>query len=237
MKRVLLIFSLLLALDALAQEQMLRLPQADDHPSDAVRSAPLYGKKIIVFGDSYVQNAGCPIEETWHYKLAEKYNMEYHNWGRNGNCLAYEWKTDQFGLPMHERYKELPDTEIDYILVFGGHNDAVLMNRYGSDTEFFRSRLRVLCAGLRHKYPSAKICFITPWTNPQPMYQETVRAIRDVCSEFDIPVYDAFHRSGMLVRFRYIRRHFFQSEHDNAHLNARGHDTMLPKMEHFLLHL
>lgn len=237
MRRFPIIFFLALTLNGFAQEQFLRLPQADDTSSESIRNAPLYGKKVIVFGDSYVQNAGRPIEETWHYKLAEKYNMEYHNWGRNGNCIAYEWRTGLFGLPMHERYTELPDIKADYIIVIGGHNDAVLMHRYGVGTEYFRSRLGVLCAGLKRKYPSAIICFVTPWPVPQPMYRETARSMLEICGSYAIPVFDAFHHSGLPLLFRLVRQRYFQSADDVAHLNDKGHDAVLPRMEHFLLSL
>ena len=112
--------------------------------------------------------------------------MEYHNWGRNGSCIAYEWKTEQFGPPLYERYADLPDTA-DYVIVIGGHNDAVLMHRYGEGTEFFRSKLDILCAGLKQKFPTTKICF--------------------------------------------------QGPNDMAHLNAKGHDLFLPRIEPFLLGL
>ena len=236
MKRILLIFSLLLTLDAFAQEQFLRMPQRGFNPPKEVRNSPLYEKKIVVFGDSYVQNAGRPIEETWHYKLARKYNMEYHNWGRNGNCLAYEWKTDQFGRPMYERYTSLPDS-VDYVIVMGGHNDAMLMNRYGDNTDFFRSKLDILCKGLKQKYPSAIICFVTPWNVPQPMYRETAHVIEEVCGRYGIPVYNALLHSGMNVRFQGFRRFYFQGPNDMAHLNDRGHDLFLPRIEPFLLKL
>ena len=121
-------------MNAFAQEQLLLLPQAGFDAPEAVLHSPLYGKTVIVFGDSYVQNAANPIEETWHYKLARKYNMEYHNWGRNGTCVAYEGETEKFGRPLYERYTELPDSA-DYVIVIGGHNDAVLMHRYGEGTE------------------------------------------------------------------------------------------------------
>ena len=237
MKRILFIFSMLLSLTAFAQEQLVMLPKADYDAPSAILNSPLYGKTIIVFGDSYVQNAGCPIEETWHYKMAVKYNMEYHNWGRNGNCVAYEWKREQFGPPMYERYTELPDIPVDYVVVIGGHNDAVLMHRYGENTDYFRSKLDTLCTGLLAKYPDAKICFITPWAVPQPMYKETVQAMLEVCGSLGIPVFDASMRSGIFVRFRGFRRLFFQSEGDVAHLNDKGHDIALSHIEPFLLGL
>ena len=237
MKKFSIIFFMLLSLVAFAQEQLVMLPTAShDTPAD-IKDSPLYGKTMIVFGDSYVQNAGCPIQETWHYKLAAKYNMEYHNWGRNGNCIAYEWKREVFGPPMYERYVDLPDVPADYVVVIGGHNDAVLMHRDGENTDFFREKLAILCAGLREKYPDAKICFITPWAVPQPMYKETVQAMLEVCGSFGIPVFNASTKSGIKVRYKGFRRMYFQGPDDTAHLNAKGHDLVLPRIEPFLLSL
>jgi len=237
MKRILLIFSILLTASAFAQEQLVRLPLPDYDPPEKVRLSSLYGKKVIVFGDSYVHNAGRPIEETWHYKLAVKYNMEYHNWGQNGNCLAYEWETELFGAPMYKRYTELPDIEVDYIIVIAGHNDAVLMDRYGEGTEFFRSKLDILCAGLRKKYPDAKICFVTPWAVPRPMYKETAQAMEEECGHYGIPVFNSVLHSGINVRFHGFRYMFFLNGDDFAHLNDKGHNLFLPRIEHFLLNL
>lgn len=225
---------MLLTLDAIAQEQLVLMPTAAFEAPASIQNSPLCGKKIIVFGDSYVQNSAGTIQETWHYKLAAKYNMEYHNWGRNGCCLAYEWKTDLFGPPMCERYADLPDIPVDYVVVIGGHNDAVLMHRNGENTDFFRSKLEILCRGLLEKYPGAKICFVTPWDVPQPMYRETAQAMQEVCGSFGIPVFDATKKSGILVRFRGFRRLFFQGPEDVAHLNARGHDIMLSHIEAFI---
>ena len=48
MKRILLIVSLFLAMNAFAQEQLLRLPQEGYDPPKEIRFAPLYGKKVVV---------------------------------------------------------------------------------------------------------------------------------------------------------------------------------------------
>lgn len=49
----------------------------------------LNGKRIGVIGDSYVRNHKEPFENTWHYKFAKKHGMEYFNYGKNGNSIAY----------------------------------------------------------------------------------------------------------------------------------------------------
>ena len=46
------------------------------------------GKRIGVIGDSYVRNHKEPVGNTWHYKFAKKHDMEYFNYGRNGNSIA-----------------------------------------------------------------------------------------------------------------------------------------------------
>ena len=52
-------------------------------------SNELNGKRIAVIGDSYVKNHKEPVENTWHYKFAKKYGIQYFNYGRNGNSIAY----------------------------------------------------------------------------------------------------------------------------------------------------
>ena len=50
----------------------------------------LSNKKIGVIGDSYVRNHKEPIENTWHYKFAQKHQMEYYNYGRNSTWSGGE---------------------------------------------------------------------------------------------------------------------------------------------------
>ena len=236
MRRIIFILFLFLALDSFAQEVLVRLPvQPCDAPA-SIQAAPLYGKKILLFGDSYVKNAGCPVQETWHYKLAEKYNMEYHNFGWNGNAVAYDRTDENFGPPMYERYKVLPDNA-DYVIICGGHNDATRMRKLEEGTDLFREKLKVLCEGLISKFPSAKICFVTPWRVPSPMFEEMTAVLLEVCGTYSIPVFDATRYSGIYVWDQDFRRLYFQNPFDTAHLNSAGHDLFMPKMEHFLLGL
>ena len=236
MKRILSLLLFLLPLCGFAQERLVRMSVPDAHDPDYIQAASLYGKTFVIFGDSYVQNHGRPIEETWHYKLAAKYNMEYHNFGWNGNCVAYDRTAENFGPAMFERYKVLPE-KADYVVVCAGHNDAFQMARRSEGTEFFREKLKVLCEALIAKYPSAKLCFVTPWRVPRPMFEEMTAVLLEVCASYSIPVFDATRYSGIYVWDENFRKIYFQAPGDTAHLNAAGHDLFMPKMEHFMLGL
>ena len=219
-----------------SQERLCRLSDPSFDAPAHIRDASLYGKSIVFFGDSYIQNHVRPIEETWHYKLAVKYNMEYHNFGWNGNCVAYDRTAENFGPAMYERYKVLPE-KADYVVVCAGHNDASRMLYTGEGTDAFREKLKVLCEALVRKYPGAKLCFVTPWAVPRPMFPEMTAVLLEVCGSYSIPVFDATRNSGIYVWDEEFRKLYFQGPNDTAHLNAAGHDLFLPKMEHFLLGL
>ena len=236
MKRILSLLLFLLPLCGFAQERLVRMSVPDAHDPDYIQAASLYGKTFVIFGDSYVQNHVRPIEETWHYKLAAKYNMEYHNFGWNGNCVAYDRTAENFGPAMFERYKVLPE-KADYVVVCAGHNDAFQMARRSEGTEFFREKLKVLCEALIAKYPSAKLCFVTPWRVPRPMFEEMTAVLLEVCASYSIPVFDATRYSGIYVWDENFRKIYFQAPGDTAHLNAAGHDLFMPKMEYFMLGL
>ncbi len=236
MKRILSLLLFLLPLCGFAQERLVRMSVPDAHDPEYIQAANLYGKTFVIFGDSYVQNHVRPIEETWHYKLAAKYNMEYHNFGWNGNCVAYDRTAENFGPAMFERYKVLPE-KADYVVVCAGHNDATQMARRSEGTEFFREKLKVLCEALIAKYPSAKLCFVTPWRVPRPMFEEMTAVLLEVCASYSIPVFDATRYSGIYVWDANFRKIYFQAPGDTAHLNAAGHDLFMPKMEHFMLGL
>lgn len=233
-----LLFSLLclLPLAGSAQERLHRMPDPEAQVPAHIADAPLYGKTFVIIGDSYVRNHVRPIEETWHYKLAAKYNMEYRNFGWNGNCVAYDRTAENFGPAMYERYKVLPE-HADYVIVCAGHNDATRMMYSGEGTDVFREKLKVLCEALIHKYPGAKLCFVTPWAVPRPMFPEMTAVLLEVCGSYSIPVFDATRNSGIYVMDENFRSIYFQSAGDTVHLNAAGHDLFMPKMEHFLLGL
>lgn len=102
---------LLLSAAMCAQEVPVEMKWLDDVPQ-SVMDSRLYGKRMVIMGDSYVKNHVRPVSETWHYKLAAKYHMEYHNYGWNGNCIAFDRTAQGFGPALCERYVTMTDRRI-----------------------------------------------------------------------------------------------------------------------------
>ena len=202
----------------------------------SILSAPLYGKTINVIGDSYVKNHRRPYEEAWHYLVAEKYKMNYRNYGRNGRCLVFDRRAENWGEPMLEYYKEMNDSA-DYVLVIGGHNDADYIGRGKGTILQFEVGLDSLCRGLIAKYPTAKLAFVTPWRVPRAGFNEVIATMVKVCGKYSIPVFNAAERSGIYVWDEAFRKIYFQGPNDTAHLNAKGHQLFFRKGETFLLGL
>lgn len=191
------------------------------------------GKTLVVIGDSYVQNHRRPIEETWHARMAARLGMNYRNYGRNGNCIAFDSSKRGFGPSILERYKEMTDTA-DYVLVIAGHNDAYRIQEQPDLLKVFCNRLDSLCIGLQTKYPNAHIGFVTPWAVERNGFAEVTQCIRNVCANHAIPVLDAALTSGICPMDANFRKCYFQNANDEAHLNAEGHGLLLTWGERFL---
>ncbi len=221
--------------------------ERDFAPAAGIESSPLYRKSIAVLGDSYVQNHRRPPEESWHCRLAEKYQMHYYNYGRNGNRMVFPHPKQ--GTVMLERYTEIPK-DIDYIVVIAGHNDANAINRLNGDhavtetdplteqakaamLDEFKRGCRRFVTSLKADYPKAKIVFVTPWAVDSPFFPEVIATIKAETAAADVPCYDAASLSGVNPNDADYRRRYFQGEKDTAHLNAEGHRLMLEKIEPF----
>lgn len=199
------------------------------------QSNPLEGKRMVVFGDSYVRNHREQVENTWHYKFAKKHGMEYTNAGRNGSCVAMD--RTRFGKAMYKRLNELPDS-LDLLIIIAGHNDASLLDSIGIDN--YRLRLGQLCDSLVERYPRANLLFFTPWNGKNfehNKFKTIVDATIDVCGSRSIPVFDAARNSNIFAHSDTFRQIYFQNQGkgDRAHLNAKGHDRFLPIAESFIL--
>ncbi|MBQ7471689.1 MAG: SGNH/GDSL hydrolase family protein [Prevotella sp.] len=187
--------------------------------------------RMGVIGDSYVRNHREPVENTWHYKFAQRHGFEYINYGRNGACVSID--RQRFGPALWKRYQEMSDS-LDLVIVIAGHNDAALLDSIG--LPLYRQRLGEVCQGLIARYPETRILWFTPWSHDDPNFLQIVDATIDVCGSWGIPVFDAYRRSNIFARDDRFRDIYFQSgRRDHAHLNARGHDRFLPVAESFIM--
>ncbi|MDE6860959.1 MAG: alpha/beta hydrolase fold domain-containing protein [Duncaniella sp.] len=189
------------------------------------------GKTLCVLGDSYVRNHKRPFSESWHAKMAQKLGMNYVNFGRNGSSIAYDRTSDGFGPAMTQRYLEMPDSA-DYILVIAGHNDADYVAKHGHWAKF-EAGLDSLCAGLREKYNSKPIGFVTPWGVDRPYFKAVINEIKRTCAKYGIPVLDVSDNKIIEVNNPEFRAKYFQGPNDTAHLNNAGHDLMIETGERF----
>ena len=200
--------------------------------------SPTEGKRIVVIGDSYVRNHKRPWSESWHAQVADRLGMFYLNYGKNGNCIAFDRTRESFGRPMSERYLQMPDSA-DYIIVIAGHNDAFYLARH-TDCDLwpeFTQGLDRLVDGLKEKYPNGKIGFVLPWDLDNPNFREVREQIRKVCGEKGIPVLDISGEGVIKVNDPEFRNEYFQGQEDTAHLNAKGHKLILELGKNFILGL
>lgn len=216
------------------QEMVRELSSWLNNIRPAVQNSALNLKRIAVIGDSYVRNHRRPYTETWHYKLAKKYGMEYLNFGKNGNCIAMD--RDRFGEAMYTRYAQMPD-DLDYLLVIAGHNDATLLDSMGGIKKY-KEKLDLLLKGLKEKYPKTKIMFYSPWicknykgSNREKVIQTTAQE----CMKFNVPFFNAAANHTIKAEDDAFRKTYFQTPDDDAHLNSKGHDLFLPAAEKFFL--
>lgn len=205
------------------------------YAQSSVPGKALKGKNIGVIGDSYVRNHVEPVENTWHYKFAQKYGMNYFNYGLNGNSIAYS--SDRWGEALYLRYATMKDS-LDYVVVIAGHNDCFKLDSLQHGIDTFKERMASLCEGLIARYPTANIIFFTRW-NCEGFKgsdsEKVVNAMIEACHEYSIPILDCVREGGIFAQDETFRTIYFQSLDDNAHLNAKGHDRFFPVAENFIL--
>lgn len=188
----------------------------------------LYGKTITAIGDSYVAGNSIGEVNTWLYKLANRNKMTYYNLGINGDTL----------INIATRYTDINQNS-DYIIVFAGHNDSSANKEIGTNsdttTDTFKGALNILCKGIMNNYPKARILFITP-THRTGKEKNYVDAIKEICCEYSIPVWDAYSNLGILVGKQMgvdMQEEFEQIYvgNYNIHLNVLGNEYLSYKIE------
>ena len=164
-------------------------------------------------------------------------NMTCFNYGVNGGKLA-----GTGGVV--ERYTSM-ETNLDYVIVFAGHNDSSSSIEIGTETDTgittFYGALNTLCKGLQTKYPKARILFMTPSkrTGKEKPYAD---AMIIACRNYSIQCYDTYGKLGILLGTTPVssgnanQKSIFELG-NSIHLNEKGNEYLSYKIESELLTL
>ena len=216
----------------------------------------LKGKKINFLGDSITQGCGTSSNDhTFIEILKREYDLaEARNYGLGGTRIA---RQSEIKDPNEQRDKDFimraeeMDDDADVIVVFGGTNDygngqASLGNIEDNHVFTFYGAVRVLCENLIKKYPTSAVVFITPlhrWNEngglgtwkPDGVKQhplcDYVRAIKEACERYSVPVLDLFGSGSMPYNLPEWREPYSE---DGLHPNDEGHKLIARKLGAFL---
>lgn len=216
----------------------------------------LKGKIINFLGDSITEGCGTSGQEAvYHGVLKKMYQLkEVRNYGIGGTRIA---RQREITNPIVDRdfivrAGEM-DPNADIVVVFGGTNDyghgqASLGNINDRDVCTFYGAMHTLVLNLIKEYYDKVIVFMTPlhrhneygegtW-KPEGVEQrplcEYVRAIKEVCEVYSVPVLDLFSMGELRGNVPEWCREYMP---DGLHPNDKGHEIIARKLGKFLENL
>lgn len=218
----------------------------------------LKGKKINFLGDSITEGHGTSApEKTFHGLLKQWAGLkEARNYGKGGTKIArLPVITDNpFDQDFNLRAPDM-DSDADVVVVFGGTNDfghgtIALGEISDRDIHTFYGALHQLCLYLIKTYRDKEIVFMTPIhrlnemldynnrisqgiTTAKPL-SDFVKAIREVCEFYSIPVLDLYKESGMYGQVWAWCEKYMP---DGLHPSDYGHEIIARKLQKFLENL
>jgi arabinogalactan endo-1,4-beta-galactosidase len=201
------------------------------------KSNPTYWGAL---GDSITAGAGAGGSSYSYANVAAKtIGANIHNHGISGSCI-----NDGYNLALTEpgydqafcnRYTQMANG-LDLVTVFGSVNDHRADSKLGvegsTDSKDFFGALHVLITGLKQKYPTSRIVFITPFkiggysgTN---MYGHTLQDFRNaivtMCNKHKLEVLDLF----TVPEFEWLKGSSsgYFVPYDYYHPTVKGHQAI-----------
>lgn len=218
--------------------------------------SPLWGKKMVVFGDSLVHGSRLDEYPTWATWLGAKYRMTVINEGINGSAIAEipQASIDADGGDEHDpivdRYQDVlrANPDADIVVVEGGANDRTQAVPVGTvdstdKTEFTGACNRII-NGTRILCPQAKIFFINlpwRWTTASSLglrENDYADAMEAVCKAKSIPCRSPLYEGDIDFRDSYVAawadEGLWIGETANRHYSPPAYQYILPRIERFL---
>ncbi len=200
----------------------------------------LEGITMYAMGDSYFGGSKNGKEYVWPNLMAQKYAMEFSNWGIGGSSVC-----NRGYKPMCNRISDMSSGAPDIILLEGGRNDFngsfELGDVNSTDPSTFCGGINSCIDQLQAKYPNALIIGITCWaynaTNKNGDKQEDFgNAMMEVCAARGIPCFNAMDKTNTRVDMDSLafRKTYSQDEGDVSHLNTAGMILVEPAFEKFI---
>ena len=213
-----------------------------------VVNRPIY--KVVATGDSIVYGHQPLVTQYPLYANMDPYGASNYvrqscdalgyrlvNYGISSSTCSYAKNGEDDHNALVDRYSVMDD-DADLVFIQIGTNDCSTSNhKLGTfeDTtkNSFYGALKILCQGLREKYPTTPILFATPikrWfgaTGNVSVDGETIEqyanAIKEVCGYYGIPVIDMYNESGLNAWCEYDRTTWMP---DGIHPDFNGHKKM-----------
>ena len=214
---------------------------------DYSKKSKWYNKKWGLIGDSITE---CNFRTTanYHHFICNQIHCNQCNVGYSG-----------YGYKEMVGRVDLLDSDVDFITIFGGINNymgAKDKQELGNLTDTSSSstvtgQLRKLIEYVLNKFPYIPIGFITPipeksgnsiskTVNTQGYtLEQLVDRIKEVCSEYSIPVLDLYRSSGLRPWNTEVNAKYFSCPQattgDGLHPNQLAHELFLaPKILKFI---
>jgi lysophospholipase L1-like esterase len=203
------------------------------------------GKNIVYTGDSITANSGASYYPSI---VASNLGATFDNYAISGSTFAVNPNNPSSRTPLATRFMDMTDNA-DLVIVACSTNDwqydwTSLGDNESRDIHTFYGALHTVCLGLIKKYPGKPILFMTPIKRAQSPYttpdaknangktlREYGEILKDVCTQYSIPVLDMYAESGIYPFDPELRDMFVP---DNTHPNAAGHALMARRLTGYL---
>lgn len=203
------------------------------------------GLKINFLGDSITQGVGVADKENDCFVsiIRNQYGAVCRNYGIGGTRIARKVTPSEdaiHDLDYCGRFDKMED-DADMVFVFGGtndygHGDAPLGKPTDRTPYSFYGALHTLFVGLINKYPTSKICVITPLhrlaeENGNGKLIDFVKAIREVAEFYSLPMLDLYANLGINPQVPIMKETYMP---DGLHPNDRGYKIIAEKVAAFI---